>query len=251
MFTIGGVAVEFGHLVTACTLVGGAVSFLLMYKANRRERMAAAALVEAEARAKDFETELHREEARRATAEWEIKIRQTVPRYTDFVLNYERQRREIRTLINTTEIDRFIQFKAINGATVPQYTSAFHQIREDGQELWEFEHLPLDDHYRGMFAHLLNGEPYIVVTDNLPPCMLRDIYVAEGVTGSVVYYIASFTLDESRGAVLHVYLSLATHVPGGVSDLTVTKCSLMVNRIRAFAATFALASSVNALPGGG
>lgn len=229
---------DIGQLVNFSGVIGAAVSFLLMLKANKRHQNAEAQKIEAEARLVSAQAVVVQEQARRKQAEWEVNVRQSVPRYTDFVLNYERQHKEVRHLIGSTEIDRFVQFKAINGREMPKYTSAFHQIREGGQDLWEFEHVPLDKHYENLFTQILTGEPARVITTQLPASMLKDIYTAEGVTASLVFYITSFVLDEDAGVVVHVYISLATHSPDLISDVTTTRCTMMVNRLRAFAAIF-------------
>ena len=233
-----GFTLDINHVITLCGFIGAGISFLLMLKANKRHQNAQAAKIEAEAKLVAAQAEVLQEQSRRKQAEWEVNIRQSVPRYTDFVLSYERQHKEVRNLINTTEIDRFVQFKAINGREMPKYTSAFHQIREGGQDFWEFEHVPLDKHYENLFTQILTGEPARIVTTQLPPCLLKEIYVGEGITASLLFYVTSFVLDESAGVVVHVYISLATHSPELISDITVTRCTLMVNRLRAFAAIF-------------
>lgn len=183
--------------------------------------------------------ERFRAQAQRDQLEWEIKIRKHVPDYITTREQNTRLDHDIHQLLDNTEFDRYIEFRTVNGNADPMLTSQFVEIRKGGQRRFDFYDVETDEHYRGMLHRILAGEIVYYVTADLPTgCLLAKIYKAEEVTAALVFHVATFVLDADKGIVLHVYLSLATHAPGLITETGRLEAELMVDKIRAFAATF-------------
>ena len=89
-------------------------------------------------------------QAQRDQLEWEIKIRKNVPSYIEVREQNTKLDHDINVLLDTTEFDRYIEFRTINGNADPMLTSQFVEIRKGGQRRFDFFDVETDEHYRGI-----------------------------------------------------------------------------------------------------
>lgn len=102
---------------------------------------------------------------------------------------------KMQQLLNETDANRFLILKAENGGGRPKIGSTINvsvlyevlaglpSIKDDYQKL------PVDNEYISMLADASSHGHASLVVSELPPCILKDIYVAENVKYSEVHYL--------------------------------------------------------------
>lgn len=145
-----------------------------------------------------------------------------LPQNIEFLRKWNAFEQSVRDLLNSSEIDRFILFRCWNGYKDPKWTTAIYQIREEGQEWFNYILVPLDDDYRDRLKVMKEKGLLTMVVEELPPSMIRDVYMGEGVRESVWFHVMS-TAPTERGSVAHTYFSAASHTEAKISDESKTK----------------------------
>lgn len=116
----------------------------------------------------------------------------------------------IQSFCRDTSIDRFMILVAVNGASDPKETTAIYQHRQDSSEFQSYVGIDLDRDYISRLADLKKLGVISVRTADLPSCLIRDIYEAEGVQYALWYLIGTMVSHET-GQVAYKYCSFATH----------------------------------------
>jgi len=126
--------------------------------------------------------------------------------------------------------DRVILFVGHNSGGIPRlgspfYVTMIHQITAPRVITGEYKDLAVDAEYVKMLLEAMRNTAVHIDVANMPQCQLKDYYVAEGVTESVVEYLCV------KSNALY-YISYATHNPEGFEHTATTKASLLVNAVR-------------------
>ncbi len=102
---------------------------------------------------------------------------------------------KMQQLLNETDANRFLILKAENGGGRPKIGSTINvsvlyevlsglpSIKDDYQKL------PVDNEYISMLADASSHGHTSLVVSEMPPCILKDIYVAENVKYSEIHYL--------------------------------------------------------------
>jgi len=163
------------------------------------------------------------------TAKEEIELARVQLDFGLFAGAWDQTVRDIQELMEETNVDRFLLLRALNGKDDPRYTNAVLQIRERGQHVIQYLGVVLDIDYVGRLKEVeSNGSAYYVVSD-MPPCVIRSIYEAEGVKAAEWCFIHRENYDDSRAVI--TYCSFATHSTEGFDDATRALCKLRADRI--------------------
>jgi len=104
----------------------------------------------------------------------------------------------MRDVVENTGATRFIVFKGSNGGGLPRpgqefYASAVQEYheREDHERMVErYKRVPVDAGYIQMLLELVVSGKKTIVVDDMEPGLLRNIYKAEGIRYSELYYLA-------------------------------------------------------------
>jgi hypothetical protein len=170
-------------------------------------------------------------------AESEIRFQRAALGFPEFVEEWGEIGQELIKLLEETEIDRFMIFRAWNGHLEPRWTTAVYQLRSAGQAPIAYVHFELDEDYVNRVKKIAQGGPLVMVTDSLPDSEIKKVYEAEGVTASLWAHLDTFeTTDRISKAV--AYCSFATHAPSLISNSTMTRCRVLTGRLKGLATAF-------------
>jgi hypothetical protein len=164
-------------------------------------------------------------------AEKELDFQQVALGFSEFVEEWASINAEIRHLMATTMIDRFIIFRAWNGYLSPKWTTAIYQQRAEDQEIVTYIHVDLDEDYQERIRSMIKRNDISFLVDEIPESSIKSIYLAEGVTSSYWAFLHSFSLANSTSRAV-VYCSFATHADRAIDEATLTKCRLLSSRLR-------------------
>jgi len=136
----------------------------------------------------------------------------------------------IQELMDSTNIDRYIAFRAWNGRLEPRWTTAILMMHTHNRPM-KYIHWELDDHYRHMLQDLSRHGALYYVTEEMADSKLRQAYDAEGVTASYLTHIAHMPMpgDDEKKAVF--YCSFATH-SGEIDLRTRLQCLSIANQLK-------------------
>ena len=161
----------------------------------------------------------------------EMRFQRAALDFPSFLENWNGVMEQLNKLMDETEIDRFLIFRAWNGFLEPRFTTAVFQLRTQKQEPFSYIHFELDDDYVQRIRAVSKGMKCIYFkTDDLDQSYIRDVYKNEGVTASVWCHIETLKLEDTASASIS-YCSFATH-GGEISDETRFKCNLIANQLR-------------------
>lgn len=138
---------------------------------------------------------------------------------------------EIDALIKETNVDRVLVLRAWNGAMRPLWTTAVLRVRDNGQDPISYRHYELDADYVDRLKKITAGQPLVFKTEDIPECGIKSIYQAEGVTESFWAHIGSKELKGSDSRAI-TYASFSTYEPAGMSEADITRCKLLVGRLK-------------------
>lgn len=163
-----------------------------------------------------------------------------------FLREWDQRRRDRQTLtgfsryqqlysaLNAIEdagVPRSIVFAGHNSGGIPKpgspfYVSALHWniAGGDSSTPTKYTHLPVDTGYVSMLVEAMNNGSTRFTTADMPPCQLKDIYSAEGVSDSLVVYLG--TRDKK------LYYMSAAVLEGELTDDQATEIRLQANVIR-------------------
>lgn len=176
-----------------------------------------------------------REKAKVAQAEDEIKFQKAAMGFGEFLTEWNEIQNEVNRLFKETKLERFIIFQAFNGKLTPRWTTGVIQLRKDSAPI-SFVHVELDEDYIGRLLSIRSTRFATVKPTELGPCMIKDIYMAEGVTESLWAHIKTKQLDPNR--TVYTYCSYATTDAGGMDETTMTMCKNLTGRLKSIALNF-------------
>lgn len=170
-------------------------------------------------------------------AENEIKLQQTALSFGSFIEEWSQTHKEIKELLETTCLDRFLILRAWNGKLAPRWTTALFQMRLGNQKPISYVHFELDVDYVSRLRDISISNVIHFKVDDLPDCAIKKVYQAEGVTSAVWLHLISEELS-GTGTVAHTYCSLATHADEAISEEVVTRCVILAGRLKGIAMQF-------------
>lgn len=169
-------------------------------------------------------------------AEREISFQRAALGFPEFVSEWGEIGDELERLMCETEIDRFLILRAWNGFLEPRWTTAVYQLRQGKQAPISYIHFELDEDYVIRIRKIVKDGPIVFDTANIPSGEIKRVYEAEGVTASLWAHLDSFeTSDKSSKAL--AYCSFSTH-SGELSPTTVTRCKIIIGRLKWLAKSF-------------
>jgi hypothetical protein len=137
---------------------------------------------------------------------------------------------DLKELMESSEIDRFLILRCWNGETTPEKTTAVYQYRLGNQERFEYISVDLDEDYRRRLNEMHSTSKHYVALKNLPESMIKSIYEAEGVWHSVWFPIQTSNMP-GMTSVIHTYCSFASHSDEIISKKTQQKCQNLAWKI--------------------
>lgn len=194
-------------------------------------------VAQARERQKRRSKEVELEEVKRQTSEPRHKKALQVA-FTEFFSKQASVVDEIHQLIEETEVDRVIFFRAVNGIEQPVETTANFQQHGDNQRSYLYEKYPIDDDYRRRLKEVFAKGLVCYSTAEMPEedCEIGDIYRLEKVVAS--YWGEIISLDGPEGMAVYQYLSIATLSESGFSPDTDTRIKIIQSKIKHLAEAF-------------
>lgn len=170
-------------------------------------------------------------------AESEINLQRAALDFGMFLSEWGEIEQEIRHLFDTTALDRFIIFRAFNGANDPKWTTAVLQIRKQGHFPTSYVHYELDTEYVDRLIHIKKRNFARVITEDLPKCGTKEIYQYEKVTESLWAFLDRQKYRNTSAAVM-TYCSFATTDEGGFTDDDIAQLKIISSRLKGAALSF-------------
>lgn len=178
------------------------------------------------------------QQSRAIQAEAEITLQRDVFDFTRYTQEWGDTIQGVKELQRNTSIDRFLLLVVFNGIHTPRWVSDVLQIRDAAQQPISYRHLEIDESYREMVARCAaNTGGYLIKVKDMPNCLLKDIYIAEGITESAVFHIETRIHPES-GAAAYTICSFATHNEEGITAEDLRQCRILAGRIKGLAALY-------------
>lgn len=126
------------------------------------------------------------------------------------------------------EIHRAMLFSGHNCGGIPRlnasfYVTALRAVDENSNIDWkDYKHVEADHAYVKILRNVEADGIQLVRTKELPNCLLKEYYMAEGIQESVIMFLK--ILDREL-----IYVSASTRSEEGISDKTITKLKLKAN----------------------
>lgn len=166
----------------------------------------------------------------------ELQIQSHVLDFSQFISDWHSTLAEIELLMQETEIDRFLMFRAWNGKSEPQWTTAVLQIRRGEQKPIQYVHFELDDDYIERMRRIERGGYETLTVADMPKSAVKDVYEAEGVKASFWAHVETQPVDEHSHAIS--YCSFSSITDGELQPTTTTRCRIIVGRLKGVARAF-------------
>ena len=170
-------------------------------------------------------------------AENELNFQREALTFPEFVGEWAETHRDISDLMENTNVDRFMIFRAWNGLLEPRWTTSVYQLREGEQEPLAYIHFELDADYVDKLRHIVRKGYLYLTVEELEESAIKKVYETENVTGSYWAHLDSLSLPDSQSRAI-TYCSFATHVEGGLTPAELTRCRIVASRLRGLALAF-------------
>lgn len=139
--------------------------------------------------------------------------------------------RELKQLMETTCIDRFIIFCGWNGTDDPRWTTAVFQYRHGDQSHVAYVHVETDyDYVQRLKKAKVAGE-VVFKTVDISNSLIKQVYLAEEVQAAAWYHLDSRALAGSKSRAVR-YCSFATHEDVDIDAATLVHCRRIVSMIK-------------------
>lgn len=166
-------------------------------------------------------------------AKHELELQSQSLDFEDFVRDWGSVLDDIAALSEKTNLDRFLIFRAWNGAWSPRWTTAVFQFRKGKQENISYVHFELDDDYVDRLRQISQGKDLYFSVNELPPSAVRAVYLNEGVKASYWALIHAKEINSHSRSI--TYCSFATQDEAGFDENTRTRFKLILGKLRAIA----------------
>jgi hypothetical protein len=185
---------------------------------------------------------LARAQEERATREAELahkemQFQSHALSFSAFLTDWDSTHQEIVNLLEQTEIDRVLIFRAWNGSLDPRWTTAVYQARQEGQMPMQYVHVGLDQDYVERLRRTVNDGILVFTVADIDDSLIRSVYENEGVKSSCWAFINSQKIQGTESVSLS-YVSFSSHTHDVLESTTVTRCQLLTGRLKGLAANF-------------
>ena len=170
-------------------------------------------------------------------AESEMKFQRAALSFEEFLEEWAVIHHELKDLLETTCLDRFLILRAWNGHHEPRWTTAVFQIRLGNQEAVSYVHYELDTDYQSRIREISLRNDMTFSTKDLPASGIKEVYQAEGVKAAAWFLINEDVLENS-GSKAVTYCSFATKSEEKIPDEVMTRCRILVGRLKGAALSF-------------
>lgn len=173
-------------------------------------------------------------------AENEMKFQRAALSFAAYLEEWAVIESDARYLLENTNVDRFMILRAWNGARDPKWTTSVYQMRMEGQEPIQYVHFELDADYQSRLREISDRRFMTFAVDEIPESFIKRIYQAEGVKHSSWFLIDEHELEREDGnkAKAITYCSFATHGDEPLTPDELTRCQILVGRLKACSASF-------------
>lgn len=177
------------------------------------------------------------ERRHRNQAELEMRFTRAALQFPEFVEEWDEIIKDIMSLMDETNVERFLILRAWNGHLEPRWTTAIYQLRSNGHKPIAYVHFELDADYVGMLKQVTVKNNVYLETDLLPKdSALRYVYENEGVQSAFISHLVTL-VGEHEDSFSQTYCSFGSH-SGPLSQNTITRCRIIANRMKGLASTF-------------
>lgn len=177
------------------------------------------------------------EHARADQAELEMKFQRAALSFSSYLEEWSVIEAEARRILEETVVDRFMILRAWNGTHDPRWTTAVYQMRLAGQEPVQYVHFELDEDYQTRLREISARNYIHFMVNDIPDSNIRRIYEAEGVTNSA-WFLIDEQKPEGTDAKAITYCSFATHKDEPMPEEVLTRCQVLVGRLKGASASF-------------
>lgn len=138
----------------------------------------------------------------------------------------------LHEIVHSTSAERVVLFAGHNSGGVPRphspfYVTALHWVCKNQHQaslIRDYQGLIVDANYIGMLLDVERHGKVTLIPEHMPECQLKQIYASEGISQSIIFYIA---ITENK----FLYLSVAKY--SGQFDVNeVTRINLKVMKMR-------------------
>lgn len=189
------------------------------------------------ARARVSQLAIEQKDRELEVAKKELTFQSHALSFGAFLADWQGTSSAMKQLLDDTEIDSIMIFRAWNGKLTPQWTTAVFQMREVGQEPVQYVHFELDDDYVDRVRKIVLSGIITFSVANQPDSFIKDVYNAEGVKSSCWAHINSQSVPDSD-AVSISYASFSSCTASELAPETVTKCRMLAGRLKGLAHNF-------------
>ena len=166
----------------------------------------------------------------------ELKMQSAAMDFSAFLSEWDGVHNDLKNLMDNTGIDRFIILRAWNGNLAPKWTTAVFQMRQGKQEPISYVHVDLDADYVTRLQTAIQRGSMVFSIAESDPCLIKDLYLAEGVKSSAWYHLESLDVDRVSKAL--VYCSFSSSSLETLPPETVAHCQRIAFRLKGIAAIF-------------
>jgi hypothetical protein len=164
-------------------------------------------------------------------AKSELQFQSHALSLTDFLGEWGEIHHELEDLMKNSEVDRFLILRAWNGLASPRWTTAVFQYRIGSHKPESYIHFELDADYVERLKQVVHSGSISFTTSEISDSAIKDVYAMEGVKSS-----AWFLIDKSAGPVAGSaaisYCSFASHSEDRIKPETMTRCRMVVGRLK-------------------
>lgn len=178
-----------------------------------------------------------RERHSRIQAESEMKFQSAALGFAEFMGEWHEISLELEGLMEDTAIDRFLILRAWNGINDPKWTTAVFQFRRGRQEVVSYVHFELDTDYVEKLRAVSSRQMVQWEVAKMEPSAIRSVYEAEGVKHAVWAHLSTDQLEGTDARAI-TYCSFASHAEEPLNTHDVTRCRIIVGRLKGIAQTF-------------
>ena len=148
---------------------------------------------------------------------------------------------QMEKIVDSTSASRVMLFRGSNGGGLPMagsefYVKAIHQalLENDEHNLVErYNNVLIDGHYANLLRDIVTHGSVKIKVDEMPDCLLKRIYITEGIKHSEVHYLVSKGLINRKQKFEIFYLSIAKNDNEGfVNDVDKLNIQLGVDNIK-------------------
>lgn len=172
-----------------------------------------------------------------AQAELEMTVQSDALDFGQFFQDWNFIQNEINELMESTNVDRFLMFRAWNGARDPRWTTAVYQLRQGEQKPVSYVHFELDNDYKHRLNDMIESNKIYFEVEDLPDSAIRSVYKAEGVASAVWCHLDSSRPKDINGKSI-TYCSFASHDPHLIDEHTQTRCKIVADRMKSVIENF-------------